>query len=178
MQSTEEIIEHSYLGERIEFVEAPQKEAESCIVFYHHMFWKGSGYLPEHIHPHHDEIFEVVKGRAQYYIKGKRYKARAGSFIFIPKGHRHINPYNAWFTELVLKKKDADTFRSDDFYKQLYNMTDNQKRSGRLNIIQRFRLASLTNGNTVFTPVPGFIQRVIIRLSAILFPPKNDQRPG
>lgn len=166
MNTSEAIIEHPYMGERIEFVETPQKPSGDFIEFYHYMSWKGSGYLREHVHPLQDELFEVIKGKAQYYVKGKRYRAKAGDIIVIPKGYRHINPHNAWFSELVIKKYDRQELRSDDFYRSLYNMARKHNGSGNLNLRQCLKLSSLTDGNTLFTPIPGFIQKLLIRLAS------------
>jgi mannose-6-phosphate isomerase-like protein (cupin superfamily) len=172
MDSQEEIIEHSYMGERIEFVEANAQQQASVIEYYHYMQWKGSGYLQEHVHPHHDEYFEVIKGTAHYSIRGKEYKAQQGTIICIPKGKRHINPYNAQFTELVIKKRDAADLKSDRFYRQLYRI-NGQKKAGGLSWTERFRLASSTNGSTFFTHVPCLLQKTMLWISLNIFRKKR-----
>jgi mannose-6-phosphate isomerase-like protein (cupin superfamily) len=166
MQTTEKIIDNTYMGEQIEFIEPDEQSLNRYIEYYHHMFWKGSGFLQEHIHPEHDEVFEVIKGKATYYVNGKKYKAREGTTIRIPKGKRHINPFNGDLNELIIKKKDSLNLQTEHFYRHLYNMADKGKfnSDGIPNRIQHLALTCSSKGQTVFTSVPLFIQKPLLGL--------------
>lgn len=168
MSIKENIIDNTYMGEQIEFVEPASNK---FVEYYHYMFWKGSGYLQEHVHPDHDEIFEVIKGKAIYYINGKKYKAKTGSIIRVPKGKRHINPFNADFNELIVKKRDVIELDSENFYRTLYLMADKGKfnQMGIPNVLQRMALSCFTRGKTVFTFAPGFIQKPFCNLFSRYF---------
>jgi mannose-6-phosphate isomerase-like protein (cupin superfamily) len=168
MQSIKEmIIDNTYMGEQIEFIQPDTEHNGRFVEYYHYMFWKGSGYLQEHVHPSHDEVFEVIKGKAVYYVNGKKYKAKAGTIIRIPKGKKHINPFNADLSELIIKKRDAVGLRTESFYRQLYHMADKGKFKylGIPSKLQRLALTALTKGQTIFTAVPLFIQKPLIALA-------------
>ena len=164
-EKKEKIIDNTYMGEQIEFIDHDKSHSRH-VVYYHHMFWKGSGYLQEHIHPEYDEVFEVVKGKATYYVNGKKYKAREGTTIRIPKGKRYINPFNGDINELVIKKKDSEKLQTEHFYRQLYKMADSGKLNsdGVPNRIQHLALACSTEGQTIFTSITLFIQRPLLAL--------------
>jgi quercetin dioxygenase-like cupin family protein len=155
----ETIIDNTYRGEQIEFIQ-PGNEG-THIEYYHYMFWQGSGFLQEHIHPDHDEVFEVIKGKAIYYVNGKKYKAGTGSVIRIPKGKKHINPFNADMGELIIKKRDRIDLDSENFYRSLYRMADKGRFShkGIPNKIQCLALSCFTHGKTVFTIAPLLVQK-------------------
>ncbi len=48
----------------------------------------GSG-PPEHVHAHEDEMVFVLAGSATFYLEGEARKVGAGSFVWLPRGHRH-----------------------------------------------------------------------------------------
>ncbi len=47
---------------------------------------------PVHTHPDTDEAFYVADGDAMFNLDGREFAARAGSFVFVPRG----TPHTAW----------------------------------------------------------------------------------
>lgn len=45
--------------------------------------------VPAHRHPGEDEIFYVIAGELEGFCDAERWVARAGSFVFIPRGRPH-----------------------------------------------------------------------------------------
>lgn len=66
------------------------------------LFWKGSGFMHEHLHPRFEERIVVAAGECTYRIGGLPYTAQKGDTIIIPPGARHTNPYNTGTDTLIL----------------------------------------------------------------------------
>jgi len=45
--------------------------------------------VPDHIHEHHDEIFDVVRGQGIFYLEGEAIEFGPGMTIVVPAGVRH-----------------------------------------------------------------------------------------
>jgi mannose-6-phosphate isomerase-like protein (cupin superfamily) len=114
-----EILSNSMRGEWVEF--AKNNTYSITLRF----FWKGSGYMAQHVHMEYDEAFEVIKGEATYYIKGRRYHAKEGQIIKIRAGQKHINPFNTKNTPLVLIANHANN-EMMEFYSEYYKMIENE----------------------------------------------------
>ena len=44
---------------------------------------------PLHVHPHTDEAFYVAEGELTFTLSGEEVVARAGTFVFVPRGLAH-----------------------------------------------------------------------------------------
>jgi quercetin dioxygenase-like cupin family protein len=70
-------------GERIQFI----ADDENLI----RMNWSSSpgGVIPEHIHPHQQERFEITAGEAHFILNGEEHVVGPGGTIVVPAGARH-----------------------------------------------------------------------------------------
>ena len=46
-------------------------------------------HVPEHVHEHKDECFDVLEGEGTFLLNGKAIRASAGITIYVPAGTRH-----------------------------------------------------------------------------------------
>ena len=45
--------------------------------------------VPEHVHAHHDEIFDVVRGQGLFFLGDERIDLGPGMTVVVPAGTRH-----------------------------------------------------------------------------------------
>lgn len=91
---SERIIDNPVMNERIEFITTAAETNGASLEFYQTLFKPQSGFIKEHIHFDIDETFEIVEGTVTYAVNKILKTASGGEVVFIPRGMRHINPYN------------------------------------------------------------------------------------
>jgi mannose-6-phosphate isomerase-like protein (cupin superfamily) len=74
-------------GERIEFTAPSEGSGEDVVRFK----WRSlpGGAITEHVHPHQEERFTIIAGKAQFTINGEERVVRAGETLVVPAGVRH-----------------------------------------------------------------------------------------
>src|SRR5205823_10731867 len=57
------------------------------------VFTPGGSRVPMHRHLLQDEKYEVLSGTVTYWLKGKKYRAEAGTTVTLPRGvvHQHCS---------------------------------------------------------------------------------------
>lgn len=73
----------------------------------------------EHIHPHQDEHFEVLAGRAAFQVEGRERVLAAGETIDVPAGTRHTFA-NAGDEEMRVLFEFRPALHSTDRFYELY----------------------------------------------------------
>lgn len=118
--NTEPVVLYNSMGG--EWIEI-QKDNFCYTSFTHQLFWHGSGYLASHIHEDFDEVFLVKAGSAHYEIDGVKHKAKAGDTIVLPKGVKHVNPYNSSnFGKPLVLYTEKPSEGMVDFYVTYYSL--------------------------------------------------------
>ena len=63
--------------------------------------------VPEHLHTHWTETFEILSGSAHYKLDGVRSTIGAGEKFVVQPGHLHVHPWNAGETEMVYRQTNV-----------------------------------------------------------------------
>lgn len=83
-----DVIHNPVTGQRLAFL-ATARDTEGQLFRAEGAFPPGGFAGVEHIHPHQDEHFEVLAGRAAFQIDGHHHVLGAGENIDVPAGTRH-----------------------------------------------------------------------------------------
>ena len=86
------------------------------------------GSVPSHVHPHQEERFEVLRGRAWFRIAGRRLAADAGGEVAVPRGKVH-RWGNAGADELWARIQFRPALRTEQLFEALFALAA----SGRTN---------------------------------------------
>ncbi|HEY8867733.1 MAG TPA: cupin domain-containing protein [Solirubrobacteraceae bacterium] len=88
MADAGDVIENPATGQRLTFL-ATSRDTAGEVFRAEGAFPPGGFAGVEHIHPHQDEHFEVLAGRAAFQIDGREQVLGAGETIEVPAGRRH-----------------------------------------------------------------------------------------
>ena len=157
------IIDNPVMDERIEFIKTAQETNGEMLEFYQTLFRPQSGFIREHTHFDIDETFEVIEGMASYRVNKVSGKATRGETILIPKGIRHINPFNEHDEKLVLKRVQRPDGGIENFYRKLYQLAKEGKlnRKGEPGLLQISVIAKNNLTETYFTFLPVSFQKIL-----------------
>src|SRR5215216_627625 len=64
----------------------------------------GETAVPAHIHTTFTEVFEILRGRAKYWIDGETCTAFTGDRILMPAGVPHVHPWSNSDEELHVRQ--------------------------------------------------------------------------
>jgi quercetin dioxygenase-like cupin family protein len=93
------------IGQRTRLVRLPRETGgRSAVIEYEFEPFKGERAVPEHYHPHADEHFEILGGKAAFRIGGILGSAGAGDTVVMPRGVAHVHPYSASAEPLVVRQ--------------------------------------------------------------------------
>ncbi|HYV95382.1 MAG TPA: hypothetical protein VE978_26650 [Chitinophagales bacterium] len=157
------IIENPVMNERIEFITTAAETNGTSLEFYQTLFRPRSGFIKEHVHFDIDETFEIMEGIATYSINLVSKAALRGEVVFIPRGIRHINPYNKHNEKLVLKRTLYPDGGLEMFYRKLYQLAREGKlnRNGEPGLLQISVIARNNLTQTYFTFLPVSVQKIV-----------------
>lgn len=160
------IIENPAMSERIEFITTAAETNGASLEFYQTLFKPKSGLIKEHVHFNIDETFEIVEGTATYSLNKIPGTAARGEVVFIPRGIRHINPYNEHNEKLVVKRTLYPDGGLEIFYRKLYQLAREGKlnRKGEPNLLQISVIAKNNLTQTYFTFLPVSIQKIVFSI--------------
>jgi quercetin dioxygenase-like cupin family protein len=65
------------------------EETDGALLVIENVIAPGDG-PPEHTHAHEDEWWHVLEGDLRFKLDGQMSSAPAGSFVFVPRGVRHV----------------------------------------------------------------------------------------
>jgi mannose-6-phosphate isomerase-like protein (cupin superfamily) len=88
MADAGDVIENPATGQRLTFL-ATARDTAGEVFRAEGAFPPGGFAGVEHIHPHQDEHFEVLAGRAAFQVDGREQVLGAGETIDVPAGTRH-----------------------------------------------------------------------------------------
>ena len=118
MAEAGDVIENPATGQRLTFLATALDTAGEV--------FRGEGAFPpggfagvEHIHPHQDERFEVLAGRAAFQVDGREQVLGAGDTIDVPAGTRHTFG-NAGDDEMRVLFEFRPALDSTELFYELY----------------------------------------------------------
>lgn len=118
MAEAGDIIENPATGQRLTFL-VTARDADGEALRAEGAFPPGGFAGVEHIHPHQDEHFEVLAGRAAVEVGGTRRVLGAGEAIDVPAGTRHTF-VNAGEEEMRVIFEFRSALDSTDRFYELY----------------------------------------------------------
>src|SRR5829696_9814954 len=87
MSATGRIVEDPVFRHRLRFEQTTDEHGAEAVLC--EMWVDPGGGVPPHVHPHMEERFTVVEGRAEF-LGGRRWRgAGAGETVVVPAGTRH-----------------------------------------------------------------------------------------
>lgn len=138
-------------------------------------FFRAEGVFPpggfagvEHIHPHQDEHFEVLAGRAAFDVDGQRHVLGAGQQIDVPAGTRHTFA-NAGEQGMRVMAEFRPGLESTDRFYELYFGFAQQRRVNAKAMPGLLDIAivwPLTSEHAVLAKPPAWVQHVLFRALA------------
>lgn len=156
------IIENPIGDERIEFIKTRADTGGEYLEFIQTLVGYRPGGSREHIHEDIDETYWILEGKAKYSLNGEWKTAGAGEMFFVPKGTKHINPFNLEpGVPLVMRRRETPEMGVEHFYRKLYQLSceGEMNGTGRIGLLNLAVLAKNNPSVTYFTFSPRWIQR-------------------
>lgn len=164
MANAGDVIYNPTTGQRLRFL-ATEAETHGDLFRAEGIFPPGAFAGVEHVHPHQDEHFDVVAGRAAFRLDGRERTIEAGHAIDVPAGTPHTF-WNAGEDEMRVifefRPGLADTAR---FYEVYFGFAQ----EGRVNAKGMPALLDVatvwpdTAGHAVLAKPPAWIQHALFR---------------
>ena len=134
--------------------------------------------LPAHFHPYFDERFEILAGSARYIVGIVEHPANAGDVIVLPKGIRHVHPWNVGNDILHVRKiTQLDKpgkgllLKSEEFFETLYALAQEGKIGTDglpKNLLQKLVVGQALEPSSYSATPPLWIQRPLFGLLAAI----------
>jgi quercetin dioxygenase-like cupin family protein len=162
-----DIIENPVTGQRLVFLTTPA-DSDGELFAAEGIFRPGGFAGVPHIHPHQDEHFEVLAGRAAFDINGARHVLDAGNTVDVPRGTKHTFA-NAGEDEMRVRFEFRPARASTDRFYELYFAFAQQGRvnakamPGLLDITAAW---PITSEHAVLATPPPFVQHALFRALA------------
>ncbi len=118
-----------------------------------------------HIHPHQDEHFEVLAGRAAFDIDGARHVLGAGNTVDVPRGTKHTFA-NAGEDEMRVRFEFRPALPSTDRFYELYFAFAQQGRvdiKAMPSLLDIATVWPITSEHAVLATPPAIIQHALFR---------------
>lgn len=178
MAEAGEQIDNPTTGQRLVFITtARDSHGEVCRA--EGIFPPGGFAGVEHIHPHQDEHFEVLAGRAAFHVEGQRQVLGAGETIDVPAGTRHTFA-NAGQDEMrVLAEFRPGLPNTERFYELYFGFAQ----QGRVNakampgLLDIAAVWKVTSEHAVLARPPAWMQHALFRILAPLARKLGRQPP-
>lgn len=130
-----------------------------------------TGRADEHLHLDFEQSFEVVSGQATASLDGEQRTLGPGERIGIPRGARHMDPYNDGDADLVIR---VAAWPNTEFVQAFGDAFAHLMAAGKLNdqdelpLLQILVLAHATKGQSYGTRPPLAVQKATLPLIAAL----------
>jgi quercetin dioxygenase-like cupin family protein len=160
-------IHNPVTGQRLRFL-ATAADTEGELFRAEGTFPPGGFAGVEHIHPHQDEHFEVLAGRAEFQVDGERHVFGAGETIDVPRGTRHTFS-NAGEDEMRVMFEFRPGLDDTDRFYELYFAFAQQ---GRVNskampgLLDIATVWAVTSEHAVLARPPARVQHALFRALA------------
>ena len=117
---------------------------------------------PEHIHPHQENIFEILDGRLHFRIAGKVISMGRGEVVVIPARTPH-HFWNESGKEAHYIQKFKPALNMEAFYRTYFTMAKENKlnKKGKPNMFRISRLCLRHQNDVRLTRLPWPIQKFI-----------------
>jgi quercetin dioxygenase-like cupin family protein len=167
MAHTGDVIENPVTGQRLVFL-VTSADSDGELFAAEGIFPPGGFAGVPHVHPHQDECFEVLAGRAAFDIDGGRHVLAAGNTIDVPKGTKHTFA-NAGEDEMRVRFEFRPALASTDQFYELYFAFAQQ---GRVNtkampgLLDIATVWPVTSEHAVLATPPAIIQHALFRALA------------
>ena len=127
------------------------------------------GSVPVHVHPHQEERFEILSGRARFRVARRRLKAGVGEEIAVPPGTVH-GWGNAGEDELWARIQFRPALRTEQFFDALFALAreGGLDRKGRPRLLQMAVLLHEFRDELQMPWVPAPVQRGLLMPLAAL----------
>jgi mannose-6-phosphate isomerase-like protein (cupin superfamily) len=122
---------------------------------------------PEHIHPHQENIFEILDGRLHFRISGKTITMGRGEVVVIP-AHAPHHFWNESGAEAHYIQKFKPALNSEAFFRTYFTLAEQNKlnKKGKPNLLRISKLC-LRHQNEVRLARPSWpIQKLIFTVFA------------
>ncbi|MGI8862825.1 MAG: cupin domain-containing protein [Solirubrobacteraceae bacterium] len=178
MAKAGEQIDNPTTGQRLVFL-ATGRDGDREVFRAEGIFPPGGFAGPEHIHPHQDEHFEVLAGRAAFRVDGERRVLGAGETIAVSAGTRHTFANDAEDEMRVVFEFRPALDCTDRFY-ELYFAFAQQ---GRVNakampgLLDIATVWNVTSEHAVLARPPAWVQHALFRALAPLARRAGRQPP-
>jgi mannose-6-phosphate isomerase-like protein (cupin superfamily) len=130
-------VENPSTGERVTFVQTAADTGGKLLEL--ELVWPRPGArAPEHVHPHAEERYEVLSGRAAFRIGDEESEAGPGEVVTVPPGTPHF-AWNPTDEEVRLKVEFRPALRWEDFVERLFAMTPTRGPSNRAKLAALLR---------------------------------------
>jgi mannose-6-phosphate isomerase-like protein (cupin superfamily) len=165
MADAGDVIENPATGQRLTFL-ATARDTAGEVFRAEGAFPPGAFAGVEHIHPHQDEHFEVLAGRAAFQVDGEERVLGAGETIDVPRGTTHTFA-NAGDEEMRVLFEFRPALDSTDRFYELYfafaqeGRVDANAMPGLLDIAIAWPLVS---EHAVLAKPPAWVQHLTFRL--------------
>ena len=179
MADVGDVIENPATGQRLTFL-ATARDTAGEVFRAEGAFPPGGFAGVAHIHPHQDEHFEVLAGRATFQVDGREQVLGAGETIDVPAGTRHTFG-NAGDDEMRVLFEFRPALDSTDRFYEVYfgfaqeGRVDSKAMPGLLDIATVWPVVS---EHAVLAKPPAWVQHLLFRLLAPVARVSGRRPPG
>ncbi len=149
-------------GARLTVEKPPPGDPDAVVV--KRVFRPDGGRAPEHIHLDFAEQFVIKKGTAEAKLEDLTLRLGTGEVLYVPKGVRHVNPYNRDATDLEVQQ----SFLPGEDEAKAYVLTlgeylrDGRDHEGELPPLALLAVFDATRGSTYLSRVPVWPQQKLL----------------
>jgi quercetin dioxygenase-like cupin family protein len=160
-----DVIENPTTGQRLTFL-ATARDTAGEVLRAEGAFPPGGFAGVEHVHPHQDEHFEVLAGRAAFQVEGREHVLGAGETIDVPAGTKHTFA-NAGDEEMRVLFEFRPALDCTDLFYELYfgfaqeGRVNAKAMPGLLDVAIAWPLVS---DHAVLARPPAWVQHLTFRL--------------
>jgi mannose-6-phosphate isomerase-like protein (cupin superfamily) len=167
MADAGDVIENPATGQRLTFL-ATARDTAGEVFRAEGAFPPGGFAGVEHIHPHQDEHFEVLAGRAAFQVDGREQVLGAGETIDVAARTRHTFA-NAGAEEMRVLFEFRPALDSTDLFYELYfafAQEDRVNAEAMPGLLDIATVWSLVSEHAVLAKPPAWVQNLLFRMLA------------
>jgi quercetin dioxygenase-like cupin family protein len=167
MADAGDVIENPVTGQRLIF-EVTSADSSGEVFVAEGIFPPGGFAGVAHVHPHQDEHFEVLSGRAVFEVDGTERVLGAGATIEVPKGTKHTFA-NAGDEEMRVRFSFRPALTGTERFYEVYFAFAQE---GRVNtkampgLLDIAAVWPITSEHAVLAAPPAFVQHALFRALA------------
>jgi quercetin dioxygenase-like cupin family protein len=143
----------------------------------------GGGVLAEHVHPGHEERYEVLEGEVTFHVDRKPLRLRAGGPVVVPAGVRHrFENTGQQIAHLLVEAEPAlalrESIQDGAALAQTGKFTAGGKPRSLRALVEVAALAARYRETVVLTSPPPAVQRLLFPLLARFAARKPEHAPA